>query len=301
MEAPDSAIPPPAPLSDPARASAHFAQRPDAELLYLAQYAARYPPAVGAAAVQELQRRGLVPAGASVRPSASAPAPTQTAETWGQLLGQLLGSLRPSRTFWATPALLALNGLVFLLMITLGGVSAADPSGPDLISWGSNKSGLTLPGQPWRLLSSLFIHAGTSHLLINMLSLWLLGLLVEPRVGPGRLLLSYLICGVGGALVSLWYHAQGVNSVGASGAIFGLYGVQLALLLGRAVQLNKSDRRAMLALVTYLVLSNLLSGLSGRTDNAAHVGGLLSGLLLAGPVLVVELKRRNQNAETPPD
>ena len=291
MEAPDSAAsPPPAPLSDPARAAAHFALRPDAELLYLAQHAARYPPAVGAAAVRELQRRGLVPDGSLARPAPSSAA--ETTETWGALFAQLARSLRPSRAFWATPGLLAVNLLVFGLMITVGGVSATDPSGQDLTAWGSNNSALTLPGQPWRLLSSLFVHAGTSHLLINMLSLWLLGLLVEPRVGPARLLLSYLACGVGGALLSLAMHPRGVNSVGASGAIFGLYGVQLALLLGRAIPLNKSDRRAMLALVTYLVLSSLLTGLSGRIDNAAHIGGLLTGLLLAGPVLVRRLRQK---------
>lgn len=286
METPDASPPS---LSDPARAAAHFAQRPDAELLYLAQHAARYPPAVGAAAVQELQRRGLVPAGALAPVAAPAPA-AETPETWSQLLGQLLRSLLPSRTFWATPLLLGLNGLLFLLMTTVGGVSASSPTGHELVRWGSNVSSLTLPGQPWRLLTSLFVHAGTSHLLINMLSLWLLGLLVEPRIGPGRLLPGYLACGVGGALASLWYHTQGINSVGASGAIFGLYGVQLVLLLGRAVPLNKSDRRAMLALVTYLVLSNLLSGLTGAIDNAAHLGGLLTGLLLVGPLVLLRLK-----------
>jgi rhomboid protease GluP len=287
METPDAAS---SSLSDPERAAAHFALRPDAELLYLAQHAARYPPAVGAAAVQELQKRGLIPGGV---PSRSMPPPTdaEADETWAQVFTQLGRSLLPSRTFWATPLLLALNGLVFLLMVTVGGVSATDPMGHDLVVWGSNVSSRTLLGEPWRLLTSLFVHAGTSHLLMNMLSLWLLGLLVEPRIGPRRLLLGYLASGVGGALASLWYHSAGVNSVGASGAIFGLYGVQMVLLISRAVPLNKSDRRAMLALVTYLVLSNLLSGLTGAIDNSAHIGGLLTGLVLAGPLIVFSLRR----------
>ena len=289
MDTPDAAASSSSSLSDPERAAAHFALRPDAELLYLAQNAARYPPAVGAAAVQELQKRGLIPGGAPSRPLPP-PAAAEPDETWGQVFRQLGRSLLPSRTFWATPLLLALNGLVFLLMVTLGGVSATDPTGHDLVVWGSNVSSRTLLGEPWRLLTSLFVHAGTSHLLMNMLSLWLLGLLVEPRIGPRRLLLSYLACGVGGALASLWYHSAGVNSVGASGAIFGLYGVQMVLLISRAVPLNKSDRRAMLALVTYLVLSNLLSGLTGAIDNSAHIGGLLTGLVLAGPLIVFSLR-----------
>jgi rhomboid protease GluP len=263
-----------------------FAQKPEAELLYLAQNAARYPPAVGAAAVAELKRRGLLPE-ASPR---EVPAPTVPAETWPELIGELVrGLFIPSRRFLATPLLLDLNLLVFGLMV-LSGVSASEPTGHQLMLWGSNVSGLTLPGQPWRLLSCLFVHAGLSHLLLNMFSLWLLGLLVEDRIGPGRLVLVYLACGVGGGLASLWWHTAGINSVGASGAIFGLYGLLLNLLLGKKLVLDKSDRRAMLGLVLYLVLSNLLSGLTGNIDNAAHLGGLATGLLVAGPLALVGLK-----------
>jgi rhomboid protease GluP len=284
MEAP---LPEPAPGSTAALAAQLFAQKPEAELLYLAQNAARYPPAVGAAAVAELKRRGLLP-------EAPAPAPAPPAEgpeTWPQLIGQLLrGLFIPSRRFWATPLLLDLNVLVFGLMV-LSGVSASQPTGHQLVLWGSNISDLTLHGQPWRLLTCLFVHAGFSHLLLNMFSLWLLGLLVEDRLGPPRLLLSYLACGVGGSLASLWWHTDGVNSVGASGAIFGLYGLLLVLLIGKRLVLGKSDRRAMLGLVLYLVLSNLLSGITGNIDNAAHLGGLVTGLLVAGPLAIAGLAK----------
>jgi len=287
METP---APPPDPSTDAAASTAAlaaqlFAQKPEAELLYLAQNAARYPPAVGAAAVAELRRRGLLPEAA-----APTPAPASQPETWPQLLGQLLrGLFIPSRRFLITPLLLDLNLLVFGLMV-LSGVSATDPSGAELIRWGSNLSGLTLPHEPWRLLSCVFVHAGLSHLLLNMFSLWLLGLLVEDRVGPVRLLLVYLASGIGGSLTSLWWHSGGVNSVGASGAIFGLYGFLLALLVSKKLVLDKSDRRAMLGLVMYLVLSNLLSGISGNIDNAAHLGGLATGLLVAGPLALAGMK-----------
>ncbi len=281
---PDNA---PAASSTAALAAQLFAQKTEAELLYLAQNAARYPPAVGAAATAELGRRGLLPEPTSPAPPVAPAAP----EGWPDLAGQLLrGLFIPSRRFLATPLLLDLNLLVFGLMV-LSGVSASDPTGHQLVRWGSNVSGLTLHGQPWRLLSCLFVHAGLSHLLLNMFSLWLLGLLVEDRVGPLRLLLVYLACGVGGGLASLWWHTDGINSVGASGAIFGLYGLLLALLIGKKLVLDKSDRRAMLGLVLYLVFSNLLSGLTGNIDNAAHLGGLATGLLLAGPLAFIGLKR----------
>jgi len=106
----------------------------------------------------------------------------------------------------------------------------------------------------------------------------------------------YLASGVGGGLASLWWHSNGINSVGASGAIFGLYGFLLALLVSKKLVLDKSDRRAMLGLVLYLVLSNLLSGLTGNIDNAAHLGGLLMGLLVAGPLAMRGLKPASSEA-----
>ena len=278
----------PAPGSTEALAAQLFARKTEAELLYLAQNATRYPPAVGAAAVAELSRRGLLPEPG--RPPV--PAPASVEETWGQLTAQLLrGLLLPSRRFLATPLLLDLCLLVFGLMV-FRGVSAHDPTAHQLVQWGSNVSGLTLHGQPWRLLTYQFVHAGLSHLLLNMFSLWLLGLLVEDRVGPLRLALVYLASGVGGGLASLWWHqSQGINSVGASGAIFGLYGLLLVLLVGRRLVLDKSDRRAMLGLVLYLVLSNLISGITGNIDNAAHLGGLATGLFVAGPLALLGLKK----------
>ena len=292
------AIADPAPDPAPngtARAIAHFQARPAAELFYLASHAARYPAAVGAAAVAELARRGLLseptatPAPAT---SSAAEAPAEVApETWAQLFGQLVKALFwPSGRYFAVPLLLDLNLLIYLLMSATG-VGLFDPSGDQLVRWGSNVSSLTLHGQPWRLLTSVFVHAGMSHLLFNAFSLWLLGTMVEARVGTVRTLTVYLASGVAGSLATLWYHSGGVNSAGASGAIFGLYGFLLLLLISGQMVLNKFDRRAMLGLVVYLVLSSLLSGLSGNTDNAAHVGGLLAGGLLAGPLALLGLRK----------
>ncbi|NML67832.1 rhomboid family intramembrane serine protease [Hymenobacter sp. RP-2-7] len=277
-------------LSTPEAAAAHFAQRPDAELLYLARAGSGYPPAVVAAAVAELQRRQLLPEVAAP-PSPTPPPAEAPAETWLQTLGQLArGLFWPTRQYWAVPLLIDLNLLVWLAM-TLSGVSATAPTGHELVRWGSNVSSLTLHGQPWRLVTSLFVHGGITHLLLNMASLWLLGLLLEARTGGGRLLAAYLASGVGGCLATLWYHAGGINSTGASGAIFGLYGLMLALLLSRQIVLDKYDRRAMLGLVGYLILSNLLSGITGNIDNSAHLGGLAVGLLLAGPAVMASLRR----------
>jgi rhomboid protease GluP len=254
-----------------------FAQKTDAELLYLAQHAAQYPAAVGQAAVQELQRRGLVP---ETQPAAGPPLPAPAPPAAGVVWGAIRGVFGFRAGYRVTPLLLWLN-LLGYLALGLAGHHFWQPASADLIRWGSNFSPLTLPAQPWRLLTSTFLHGGVAHLLLNMSSLVLLGLLTERLTGSGRLLLVYLLCGVGGSLASLWWHTAGVNSVGASGAIFGLYGLLLATLVRRPLAFSRPERYTVLLFVFYLMISSLTGGLQAHsTDNAAHVGGLLTGAVL---------------------
>ncbi|GAB3289065.1 rhomboid family intramembrane serine protease [Hymenobacter tenuis] len=258
-----------------------FAQKTDAELLYLAQHAPQYPAAVGQAAVHELQRRGLIPDNLPTsntrRPAvAAAPDPSAGSVSWAAIRG-IFG---PRSGYFVTPLLLWLNLLLYSLLV-LGGADALDPAGADLIRWGSNYSPLTLPYQPWRLLTSCFLHGGVGHLLLNMSSLVFLGLLTERLTGSGRLLLVFLLSGVGGSLLSLLWHPAGINSVGASGAIFGLYGLLLATLVRRPIAFTRAERYTVLLFVLYLMAGSLAGGLENHTtDNAAHVGGLLTGGVL---------------------
>jgi rhomboid protease GluP len=211
------------------------------------------------------------------------PPPLSTSEPDGGLrqAGRLVRAvLWPRRGYVVTPLLLNANLLVFLLPGLFGGNLLA-PASTDLIAWGSNFSPLT-PGQPWRLLTSTFLHGGPAHLLLNLSALLILGLMAEAKAGSWRWLVTYGLSGVGGSLASLWWHPRGVNSVGASGAIFGLYGLLLALLLTGGPAISRQDRAGLLGLLLYFALSSLVGGLEGPagTDNAAHVGGLLTGLLV---------------------
>ncbi len=258
-----------------------FAAKTDAELLYLAQHAARYPAAVGAGAVRELQRRGLIP---TELPGAAAPhliSPVAPTPTGLGLVRQVLRAVFwPRPGYRVTPLLLLANLLVYGLMGGLGGVNLLEPTGPELVAWGSNFSPL-VAAQPWRLLTNVFLHGGPAHLLLNLSALLLLGVLAEAPVGAGRWLLAYLLSGVGGSLASLAWHARGVNSVGASGAIFGLYGLLVALLLTGTLPGGRETRLGVGGLLLYFALSSLVGGLEGpTTDNAAHVGGLLTGLVV---------------------
>lgn len=256
-----------------------FAQKTDAELLYLAQHAHQFPAAVGQAAVRELQRRGLVPselptpAPPPPPPASGEPEPTAVA----LLARALKGIIWPRPGYRVTPLLLGLNVLVYLVMVAAG-VDAWHPSGPDLVRWGSNFTPLTWPAQPWRLLTSCFLHGGPAHLLTNMASLVFLGLLTERLVGGRRFLAGYLLSGISGSLLSWWWHSQGLNSVGASGAISGLYGLLLCALVRQPTAFTRPERYTVLLFILYLLAGSLSMGLQTHaTDNAAHLGGLLAG------------------------
>lgn len=184
--------------------------------------------------------------------------------------------------FWATPLLIAINLLVFVAMVATG-TSVFEPSSAHLIAWGANASFQTLGGEYWRLLTACFIHIGLIHLATNMYSLYMMGGLLEAMIQPWRMLLLYLVCGLGGSVASIAYHENTV-SAGASGAIFGIMGLLLGLLLSPLYP--KPLRKAMLQQVFTIVGLNLLVGFSiPQIDNAAHVGGLITGFVLSGPLI----------------
>lgn len=178
----------------------------------------------------------------------------------------------PNKEFWAIPIIIDLNILVFLLML-ISGVSIIQPQGNDLIAWGGNLRSLTTNGQWWRLLTSVFVHGGLMHIGYNLLSLFLIGVFLESYVGSKRFMIIYLICGIVASGVSLYWHENTI-SVGASGAIFGMFGLVLALML-----INFIDK-GLLKFVLIFIGINLLVGLSGMIDMAAHLGGLITGFLI---------------------
>jgi membrane associated rhomboid family serine protease len=124
-----------------------------------------------------------------------------------------------------------------------------------------------------------------------MYGLLFVGLFLEPLLGRFRFLLVYLVTGIAASLASIWWHEATV-SVGASGAIFGLYGLFIMLILTRVYP--PSFGKAFLVSILVFVGFNLLMGFTGGIDNAAHIGGLAGGLI-AGLILSPSLK--NQNIE----
>lgn len=200
---------------------------------------------------------------------------------------------KPTEGYFVSPILININLLVFIVMV-ISGVHILLPENQDLLNWGANFRPMTLEGQWWRLFTACFLHIGILHLLLNMYALLYIGLLLEPYLGKTRFLAAYLISGIAASMTSLWWHDLTI-SAGASGAIFGMYGLFLALLTTNL--LDKSVKKALLTSIAVFVVYNILNGLKPNSgiDNAAHIGGLLSGLVI-GYAFVPSLKQFENKA-----
>jgi rhomboid protease GluP len=162
--------------------------------------------------------------------------------------------------------------------MAIGGIDLFSPTGIDIINWGANFGPLTLSGDWWRLVTCVFVHIGIIHLAFNMYALYMVGVYLEPMLGKTRYIVAYLCTGVFASLASIWWHSTPVPSAGASGAIFGMYGVFLALLSTNLIP--KQIRNGLLQSIGIFIVYNLVYGLKSGVDNAAHIGGLLSGFVI---------------------
>ncbi len=178
----------------------------------------------------------------------------------------------------ATHVLVGINVLVFLAMV-LSGVSPFGPTTEQLKHWGANWGPLSLGTQPWRILTSNYVHVGIIHIAFNMWCLWNLGQLAERILGRLNFVVLYTICGIAGSLASLWWHPMVVGA-GASGAIFGLAGASIAVFYLGHLPIEKSAIQGTMRSLMTFVGYNLLFGLAPGIDNSAHFGGLLAGLAM---------------------
>lgn len=195
---------------------------------------------------------------------------------------------------YVTYGIIGINVLVFILM-AMNGAGVLGTDGIVQIKWGSNYSPLTLSGDWWRLITNVFIHFGIIHLLMNMYCLYTVGVYLEPMLGKTKYATAYLCTGVLASIVSLWWHKDGVNSAGASGAIFGMYGLFLALLVSNLIP--KQVRQPLLQSIGIFIVYNLAYGMKSGVDNSAHVGGLASGFVI-GYLYVLSIKKERQTEST---
>lgn len=196
----------------------------------------------------------------------------------------------PRKGYVAAPILLWLNIFCFLAWV---GLLVATPIflvsrqvPPEEITrifmklniLGSLNRKLVLEGDYWRLISYQFLHGSFRHLFFNMYAFVYLGLMLENKIGWKNFLLIYVLSGICGGVTSIAYH-ENIYTVGASGAIMGLFGAMMALLLNQFFERNAN--KALLVSTVFVLGIMLINGsISPRVDNACHLGGLISGFII---------------------
>jgi len=195
-------------------------------------------------------------------------------------------------TYW----LIGANALVFLLMTALG-VNPLAPSGADLLRWGAEYGPRTTDGESWRLFSSLFVHIGITHLVYNMIAFLYVARTVERMLGHVGFLLTYLVAGLAGGLWALIYNPTQIHA-GASGAIFGIYGALLALLLRDRKTIPPHVLKQLRSFVIVFIIYNLVNSLRPQISMTAHVGGMVGGFL-CGLVLATTFAAPARAGRTP--
>lgn len=172
-----------------------------------------------------------------------------------------------------TKALVAINVAVYVAELATGG--GVNGIGSTIYEKGVLFGPFVEQGDWWRLLTAAFLHYGPVHLILNMVGLYWFGSLLEQRIGAGRYLLLYLVCGLSGSAGALlWPNGFLTPTVGASGAIFGILGAGLVLERQRDYVFGGS---ALGVILVNFVLTFSIPSIS----KGGHIGGLVGGILCA--------------------
>ena len=206
---------------------------------------------------------------------------------------KFLSPFVPREGFYITPIIMDLNIIIFIIMVVAGlgyfslsfnhhflkesDLYIFSFKDSDLLSWGANFKPSIINGEWWRLLTCVFLHGGLMHLVLNMYVLYFVGIFLEPRLGKTKFAVIYLVTGVL-ASITILLRYDGTISVGASGAIFGLYGVILALILTKKVFLKDLSKPFLRSILLYVAICLLLEFTGG--DNVVHIAGLISGFII---------------------
>jgi membrane associated rhomboid family serine protease len=151
---------------------------------------------------------------------------------------------------------------------------------------------LVAVGEVWRLVTVVLVHGGLIHLGLNMYALWLVGPFVEQLYGRSRFLLFYIVTAVGASLTSFAF-SDSPASVGASGAIMGMFGVLITAEFVHRPMMGRQSRGMVGQLVGMAAITLLYGVVSPGIDNLAHAGGLATGLALGAlfaPVAVPSMR-----------
>lgn len=186
-------------------------------------------------------------------------------------------------------ALVIVNAGVFLVCM-FSRISLYDMGGLDVYS-------VLVKKEYWRIIGAMFLHSGTSHLFSNMIILFFLGSMIERELGHVKYGLLFFLSGICGNLLSLWVKfatSDMAYSVGASGAVFGLDGALLAMVLFWDRKLLSVNAGRVFAMIVLSVYSGFTSG---NIDNAAHIGGLVAGFLIGCVLCFIQRIKHRQEGQ----
>lgn len=196
--------------------------------------------------------------------------------------GRQLRQLPGAATAWTsvTNVVVGANVLAFAIMGLLGAGWLQPADMEPYVRYVANNGGATTDGEWWRILTSMFVHYGVIHLLFNMWALFQTGHFVERLFGRALFALGYLASGIIAGFTTIYWNGDKVWSAGASGAVFGVYGLLLGFILREKQSIPKSVLRPLFKSTIMFAGYNLVFGaMHPQIDNAAHLGGLLGGVL----------------------
>ncbi|WP_143462058.1 rhomboid family intramembrane serine protease [Levilactobacillus enshiensis] len=170
-------------------------------------------------------------------------------------------------------------GLIVIMVLVYGAMTLAGGSTDVnvLITFGAKVNVLIQQGEWWRLFTPMFLHIGFTHILMNMITLYFVGIQIEAAFGHTRFLAMFLIAGIGGNVASFCFSDS--LSAGASTAIFGLFGA--FLMLGESFWQNPVIRQIARTFMAFIIMNLAFDIFTPGIDMAGHLGGLVVGFLVA--------------------
>ena len=172
-----------------------------------------------------------------------------------------------------TYIIMAICIILFILMELSGGSTNSQT----LLKYGANLDVLVKNGEYYRLFTCIFLHIGIMHLLCNMYSLYIIGREVENLFGKIKYIVIFILSGIFGSIMSLAF-THNTISAGASGAIFGLLGALLYFGMHYRTYLGEAIKRSIIPII---VINLIIGFFAEGIDLAAHIGGLVGGVLVA--------------------
>jgi len=194
-----------------------------------------------------------------------------------------------SRTPVATQALIGLNVLAFLAETAAGAPLGGGGGGTVWVHGVLFGPAISMNHEYWRLVTAGFLHDGLFHLFVNMISLYFVGSALEPAIGRVNFLAVYFVSLLAGSFGALWF-SPGIPTLGASGAIFGIFGALIIVARNRGIPIWQSG-------LGYVLVFNLIFSLSVRGISVGdHLGGLVGGLITGWLIVEVAERRRMATA-----